>query len=468
MNSKLKKNLSILFILFTSLFTQVLSIHAEKSILKYLHESSAVNAIIKSYSGFVGIGLAIFILFLSRKHSVQNVIKIMHGFSLVAALTFFFVVTPFNVELALPSSLLEFRNFFLPTEHKEIILKHWHMIIFYGLVVHWSSAMLVLFYGYTNELFSFKTASKYYPLFGVFSLILNVFLNPIIIKSIQQMIPLLTTFSQYWYYIQGCVIIFFIVSSYLAYSYLFNMPGQKKDETESKMGWRYASAIGILAGFSGLIILISKTVWKYNNGLEFPSPSQYTHHLSSIGAFSSIATLMSLGVLIFMSFCLEEKLGRAWKNFYYAISLVTVILGLTFFCFTLFDNIISEYISPKNSQASLHTITVVSAAYQILITSIAYPVILSLKEVAIIAIEKKYRFTAKLIIDLFFVKGFIFFGHLILWALVQFRGSITLAFPYLAVVFFVCSFSRFIFIYYIGSNLPQISNPTNPSRQVIS
>ena len=462
MNFKLKKTLSLLFILFTSLFTQVLSIHAEKSILKYLNEPISVNEIIKNYSGLVGLGLAVFILFLSRRHTVQNVIKIMHGFSLIAAIVFFFIITPYNNWFSLPASSLEFTNSFLQTEHKEIILKHWHMIIFYGLVVHWSQAMLVLFYGYTNELFNFKKASKYYPLFGVFALILNTFLTPIIIKFIQQTVPLLTTFSLYWYYIQGCVIIFFIITSFLAYSYLFNKSKNtsKKDENESKMGWGYASAIGVLAGFSGLIILISKTVWKYNDGLEFPSPSQYTHHLSSIGAFSSIATLISLGVLIFMSFCLEEKLGKAWKNFYYAISLITVILGLTFFCFTLFDNLFCK--------TFLHTITVVSAAYHLLITSIAYPVILSLKEVAIIAIEKKYRFTAKLIIDLFFVKGFIFFGHLILWALVQFLGSITLAFPYLAIVFFLCSFSRFIFIYYIGSNLPQVSMSDNHKNHIAS
>ncbi len=154
-----------------------------------------------------------------------------------------------------------------------------------------------------------------------------------------------------------------------------------------------------------------------------------------------------------MSYCLEERLSRGWRNFYFGISFITLILGGAFYFFNIFHDSLSPFIAPSSSSLALKSVTMISAGYQIIISSIAYPVILSLKEMAIVPIDRSKRFTSKLLIDLVFVKGFLILGSLWLNFLIAYNISIKTSLPFIAGVFFTISASRLAFIYYLGDKI---------------
>ncbi|MEC7840008.1 MAG: Npt1/Npt2 family nucleotide transporter [Chlamydiota bacterium] len=447
--------LPLAYILFAALISQNLINDSGRLIINHIDLSPNNLLILQISAGIISLIPSILLIVMSMKYSVKKIIKSLYGFSAITASLFFFVLLPYHDFFVLPVDLVKSLTPYLEHEQQLILANHWHTIIFYGLAVLWPSGMILLLYGYMNDIFSFKKAAKFYPLFGVLALLFNIFINPLCLSALDLSPTLKAPEFPQWLYRYGGAIMFFLVSSYACYIHMF----RKKVRLEtaptnmSGLSWSYASGLGILAGFSGIIILFTKTIWKYNARIEFPSPSEYAHHLGSFGMYSSIAALMTLGVLVFMSFCLEERLAKGWRNFYFAISFMTLILGATFFVFTVFDNSITPLVTPKHSITPLRSLTLISAGYQILVSSIAYPVILSLKEIAIVPIERKKRFTAKLLIDLVFVKGFLILGAIITSILRTYTGSIKASFPYMMAIFFVLSLSRFAFIYFLGCKL---------------
>jgi ATP/ADP translocase len=411
--------------------------------------------LIKLAAGILGLVPTIILLIMSRRLSVKSIIHTVYGFAITATVVGFFFLLPSSEHLNLPLTIIEpFSLGILDPRTVHLISTEWISIVYYSLISVWASGMMLLVYGYANDRFSFKEAVSLYPLFAVVAVLVNIYIAPSFTNQINQISHSIPSLTSKWYLTFGVIITLINVFSYLCYQQLFRTESEgTTEEGKESLGWKYATTLGIVAGISGLIIVFTRTIWKYNTEVQFPQPSQYAHHLGTFNSYEGIASLMTLSILLFMSYCLSERLARGWRNMYLAITATTLVLGATFYCFNVLEDPIETYLTVKQSASPLRGLTMISAGYQILISSVTYPLVLSLKEIAIVPIRRNIRFTAKLVIDLLFVKGFLVLGTVTLQALMVMTGSIRASIPYLALIFLIICLSRFFIIASLGKSL---------------
>ncbi len=413
-------------------------------------------SLIKISSGILSLVPTVILIVMSRKMSVKKIINTVYVFAIIATIVGFFLLLPASERLHLPPAMITALSFGVLTPSTvQLVSAHWISIVYYSLITVWPSGMIILVYGYANERFSFKEAVSLYPLFGVVAVLINIYLAPTFVRQISEINYNLPSLSSKWFMTFGIMITLINILSYFCYRQLFrkSSPPTSTEHSHSSLGWKYSSCLGVVAGFSGLIIVFTRTIWKYNSSIQFPQPSEYAHHLGTFHSYEGIASLMTLSVLLFMSYCLSERLAKGWRNMYLAITATTLVLGATFYCFNVLENPIDSFVTSQQSNTGFGSLTMISAGYQILISSVAYPLVLSLKEIAIVPIRQNIRFTSKLVIDLIFVKGFIVLGTLTLQVMLLSTGSFSASIPYLTLIFVAICLSRFFIIAFLGKTL---------------
>jgi ATP/ADP translocase len=390
------------------------------------------------------------ILFLlSRRYTVQQIGKLLFGFATVMLFILFFISLPMH-------------DCMLVTEGaaaKETTFMHFYrnldVIFLYGLLSLWPSAMILIFYGYANENYTFKEAVKYYPIFGLIALAITQFVLPLV--KFLDIEYTTTTF--------GIAFIFCALGSigclYWIDDFNYHKREEKSFENRSRLSKKYILNLGILVGFSAIIIKLAQTVWRYGVVEMFPTPAEYSHYFADFTLYSGIAVLMTLSVFLFMSLCIQHRLAKAWKNIYYAIACVSLILGGAFFCSVIFKISLTEMLSKSNTLIPLDALNTVGASYQILVSSVIYPIVLCLKELALVVIPAENRFTAKLSVDLIFTKMTLFLTSLGLTTLFTSVGATASVFPIIAIIFFIAALARFVFIHKIGKDLVRMTNEEN-------
>lgn len=412
--------------------------------------------LLKVSSGIIGLVPSIILIIMSTAYSVKKIIQYVYLFAISATLLGFFFLLPQADQLHLPTSTIQSLSMgLLSPKNIQLVSTQWIFIVYHSLISVWSSGMIILLYGYANQRFQFNQAVALYPIFGVLAVMINIYFAPGLINQLNRVNMSLTPLTSNWFFAYGLIITTFNILTYVCFTYLFRSDSKIEacEEPAKPLGWSYAMTLGVVAGFSGLLIVFTRTIRNFQARVEFPKPDEYMHHLGTFNSYEGIASLMTLATLLFMSFCLKERLARGWRNFYFAIGAITMVLGGTFYFFNVFEDPIQFFITSKQNTTPLRSITMISAGYQILISSVAYPIVLSLKEIAIVPIKREIRFTAKLIIDLVFVKGFLVLGMLIFQSTLLLTGSFQASLPYITLIFFVICLSRFFIIARLGRSL---------------
>jgi len=444
-------------ILFSTVLTNLLMKNVESITAKKLLEDGLALAWIPA--GVANVLATVVLLFLSRRVNIIKIIEYVFIFTGSMIALFFLCIIPFNDVFMLGDSAVSVMGQYLPSAVIPYVMD-WSLIVFSSLTILWPPAMVLLFYGYANEVFSFRVAVRYYPFFGVLAVVLNEF----IVSSVCCMLGVKSSFNisfvdfPWMYY--GMILLVLLGAAFAIFEYLHRiLPYRDVSPQENKsadpFGWKYVMLLGTLLGLSGVILVISKAMWKYHIQVQFPSPSDYAHYLGSFDSYVTIATLMTFTGFLFMSCSLRERLVKAWKNYYYALSCVSFILGGGFFIFTVYGDALAPLINSSVgvSAKPISSLTTIGSSYQLLILSVIYPLILCLKELAIVPLPSNYRFTVKLIIDLIFIKGSMALGMVILQGASSLFGTLQEAFVYIAFLFFVICFFRFLLIYIVGNRL---------------
>lgn len=407
-----------------------------------------------SVTGIIAFLGSLIFVWMSFKLSVKKFFIKVSVFALSSIFLFFFIILPFNSTFALPDHLIALPEGF---SQYTFLAKHWYLVIFYGLLTLLPSTLLLLFFSVANDVFTFQKASKFYPIFCAIATFLNAYIFPTFFPLSNQ--TSLETNTFFW----GGILIALWSITFLCMTAIYREEANKDESTEvnSSLGWRYVASLGCLVACSAIIIKLAKTLWKYNVSTAFPSPSEYTHFLGEASFFQSIATLMTISILLFMSVCIKERLGRGWTNIYFAVSSVSLIVGGSFFiCTWLLDPTSASTVSELQT-SSQKIMTKAGTGYQILLSTVLYPIILCLKEIAIVPLPKKIRFSGKLIIDLIFIKFALGINTVILAFISLKVGSLHETLPYLGCIFFMVMAIRYLLIYYTGSNLHASINPTS-------
>lgn len=444
----LKENITfpfILFLLFTLLTNFLVVQVSEPEILENLQVASPLFEYFKTATVVLSLISMIALPFLSRKFSIEQMAKHLFIFATFMLVVLFFISLPMReTPLLTEHALMEdsaaqssFIHFY----------RNWDLILLFGLLSLWPSAMMLFFYGYANENYTFKEATKYYPLFGLIALTFTNYILPSINLN-----ELECTRHTY-----GCSL---VACGLGAIGCLFwinkinrrDTP-EKLQENSSGLGIKFVIYLGVLMAFSGIIIRLAQTVWNFDVVATFPTPADYAHYFSKFEVYSEIAYLMTLSVFLSMSVCFSDRLAKAWKNTYYAIACVSFILGGAFFVSVIYKVPLIEMLSKTSSFIPLEALNSVGAGYQILMSSVIYPVVLCLKELALVAIPRRNRWTAKLTVDLIFSKMTIFLTSVSLSSLFLTLGANTAAFPIIALLFFAIAITRFAFIHLSGKEL---------------
>lgn len=279
----------------------------------------------------------------------------------------------------------------------------------------WPTMTLILFYGYANERFSFSMAGKYYPIFGACAILLSqMFLPPI-----YDWIFDLNTDNRLLYI--GSIICVLILIPKWCFHYLHKTEEEEpKESTAKPLGWRYVFVLGMLAVTVGVVLNISVITSDFSIRLQDRFPGQYWRLLESYTHFSKISTVLALMTMIFLSSYMQKYLSRGWKHFSYAGTVFSVSAGLFVLILHLFSECFYPFFTHVPDHSMIKTITNVSGGYQILISNVIYPLLICLKELAVVPVSSDKRFPALLLIDLIFWKVGYFIVVLfqeMLWAL---------------------------------------------------
>jgi hypothetical protein len=336
--------------------------------------------------------LAGLLYFIFRKIAIYRLIQSL----LTAAI---FIVMAFSIYYHLKIATPQMAAGLLsePEIFKDLFL-NWDIVSLFIFSHLWPSITLIAFYGYANENFSFGNSAKYYPLFGACAIILSQLILPEIYN------PLTHYRAECKYLFLGTLAIVLIIIPKICFYYLESVKNEVKQVKNSSMGWDYVIILGMLALTVGVIMNISIISSNFEIRLKDRYPGQYSKMLQSYVHFHKLTTILAIMAMVFLSSYMQKYLSKGWKHFSYAGTIFSVSACLFILMLHLFDQCVFPMFSDVPDKSLIKTISNVSAGYQILLSNVIYPMLVSLKELAIVPISSEKRFPALLLIDLIFWK----------------------------------------------------------------
>lgn len=352
----------------------------------------------------------VFLILLSLRVEVQKIIRwFFIGATSAIYLYFFYLIPHFlqGLNLEAPPSQDQSLSY--------LILKNWIPISFYLLSSYWPGTVILFIYSFANRYLKLTETFATYPIFAILGIII-----PILFTS-RQASPL--TFSLEALQQTG---LFTIILSLCCFSlfewiHLKNSPCQDKEGEKGTLFDKSKLFMqGMLVLATAHLYQLNKSVWFSKGAVEYPAPQEYTHFLTSFEGLRSLGMLLDVVFLLFVLIALENRSGKAWKNIYTGIIVVSVSIGLSLIFYNAISNDLFGQILLKEDSTlqSFFEGVAIGSGYQIFFTAVSYPILLCLKEMSFQIYPPKKRFTAKLFVDLVFAKA-----GLLLAALASLFGS---------------------------------------------
>lgn len=403
---------------------------------------SSLNLLKFFFSPLLHLSAAFFYFYLAGRQTVYQIIqKTLIATTLIFSL-YTFVLLP-NI------AFFESSEFVAGTSPLGTIFHFWVTSSLYLLISLWPTITILLFYGYNNEILTFKQGVQLYPAFGVIALVISRFVIPStlsVIKTLASEQPSLSL---------GIIILLALIITQLSFSVLHKNEGEPKTETSSKLGLNYILGIGFIVLTIGLIKNISLLTWNFSCRIQQPWDQNYWKYLKGGAGLDSLGTLLSVIILVFLGLYLRQNLAKGWKNFCRGGTITTLIIGVLIITIQILGGFFESFLTTSRLEYTYNAVTNVGAAYQILITSILVPSLTCLKELAILPIPKKHRFRAKSFIDLVFWKLGYFLVVLIQEALIKFIAIPTPIMIFITLAFLLILFTRLAVIRYVGTRLEE-------------
>lgn len=304
---------------------------------------------------FILTGLA---LKLSHKFDREKVFYLMISFFISYFMLFILIIYP-NREVFELQYLPQILQSILPKGAMGFIsmVRHWHLALFYVITELWGSILLsMLFWGFANEVISFKQASRFYPLFllsansaAIFAGFTSSFFSA---HKYSPAIPFGTTgWQQSLLFYLGTAIICGITIMSLFYLLHHYFDGKHKSEEQTsllkdnhqkvKLSFRecldcllqskYIMSIAILVVGYNLVFNITDVLWE--NQLK----ALYQDNAAKMAEYKSHITTMTGVFAVFVSLFVTGNLIRrcGWKYAAYATPVMIFSTGIVFFYFLL-------------------------------------------------------------------------------------------------------------------------------------
>lgn len=487
---ELKKLLPMLCLFFLISFNYNVLRTLKDSLLITAKSSGAeVIPFVKVWAMFPG-ALAMTVLFtwLSNKFSQEKVFYIIVSGFLFLFFAFTFILYPIRDAIH-PHALADKLEILLPVGCKGLIalFRYWTFTIFYVASELWSSTVLmVLFWGFANQVTKIGEAKRFYGLFGVGANLSGIFAGQASVYCCHYTrrggLPILS--EDPWHQSLIMIVSLILLAGCLAlalfrwmHRHILIHPDEsdltatvsttksKKTLSFKESLWllvksRYLLCIALIVLAYNLVINLTEVIWKHQVKELYPNPHDYTLYMNEIvSIIGLVATVSSL----FISGNAIRKWG--WTCTALITPAILALTSIGFFGFFFLNQSLPEFTFSFWGLTPLAMVVFFGSAQNILSRGAKYSLFDATKEMAFVPLPKEDKLVGKAVIDGLCSRMGKSGGSCIHQAFLLFFSTIGASAPYVALALFLVIFVWIAAIKALGLQFHKITHPESENSE---
>lgn len=455
--AELKKFLPMFFMFFFVTFNYNL-LRACKDSMVVTAQQSGAEAIpfIKVWTILPAAILLTFIFTrLTNRFNREKVFYIMMSIFLSFFFIFTFVLYPAQ-DFLHPHALANKLQLLLPEGFKGFIavFRNWTFTLFYVMSELWGTAiMTVLLWGFTNEVTTVREAKRFYGLLTIGANIAGAFSGQVAVYcSSNLFIPWFPYGNNAWdqslFFLNFSIIVSGVITISLFRWLNTNVirpsenarPAHLKPE-KIKMSMRenfaylarskYLLCIAAVVVAYNLVMNLIEVVWKNQIKQLYPNPSEYTAYMGEV------MTLMAVIATVMALFITNNIMRRSWTATALIPAIITLVTGLAFFAFIIFQNSSLMWIATLLGTTPLMLSITFGSLQNSLSRACKYTLFDATKEISFIPLSNESKLKGKTAIDGVGSRIGKSGGSIIHQFLLLFFSTVGASTPYVGVIFLI-------------------------------
>jgi len=454
---ELKKFLPMFFMFFFITFNYNLLRAYKDSMVVTAHNSGAeAIPFIKVWAILPSAILLTFIFTrLANRFNREKVFYIMMSIFLSFFFIFTFVLYPAQ-EILHPHALADKLQLILPEGCKGFIaiFRNWTFTLFYVMSELWSTAIMsVLLWGFTNEVTTVNEAKRFYGLLTIGANIAGIFSGQAAVYfSGNLFIPWIPYGHNAWdqaIFFLSCTIIISGIITIGLFRWLNTHVIRPSEKVQAdgiqpekfKMSMRknfaylarskYLVCIAAIVLSYNLVMNLIEVVWKNQIKQLYPNPSDYNAYMGEV------MTLMAVIATITALFITNNVMRRSWTMTALIPAIITLITGLGFFAFIMFQNSSLMWIASFLGTTPLMLSITFGSLQNSLSRACKYTLFDATKEIAFIPLSNESKLKGKAAIDGVGSRIGKSGGSIIHQILLLFFSTVGASTPYIGAIFLI-------------------------------
>ncbi len=353
---------------------------------------------------------------LANRFSREKVFYIMMGLFLAFFFVFAFVLFPAQ-EFLHPHALADRVQDSLPQGLKGFvaIFRNWTFTLFYVMSELWSTAIMsVLFWGFANEVTKVSEARRFYILWSIAANVAGIFAGQAAIffsgGVFFSWLPYGTNAWEQSVFFLCCAILVCGLATMAIFRWLNKhviCPSEKNQEEKPekiKMSMRknfaylakskYLICIALIVLCYNIGINLVEVVWKNQIKQLYPNPNDYNVYMGEVMTWMGvIATVVS----VFITGNLIRRLS--WTTSALVTPIITLIAGLGFFFFVLFNSSSTSWFPMAAGMSPLVLSVLLGSMHNCTTRACKYTLFDATKEMSFIPLSSESKLKGKAAID---------------------------------------------------------------------
>jgi AAA family ATP:ADP antiporter len=428
---------------------------------------------------------------LANRYSREKVFYIMMILFLSFFFIFAFVLFPAQDYLH-PHALADRMQALLPAGFKGLIalFRNWTFTLFYVMSELWSTAILsVLFWGFANEVTSVTEARRYYGLLTIGGNLAGIGAGLAASTFASNFfLPWIPYGKSNWdqsVLFLSCTVIVFGILTIAIFRWLNKhvirpteaaQPAHLRPE-KIKMSMRknfsylakskYLVCIAAIVVSYHLAMNLVEVVWKNQIKQVYPNSSDYTAYMGDV------MTVMGIIAVVVAVFFTNGFIRRSWTAAALIPAITVLITGLTFFFFTLSEQLGIQWIGALLGTTPLMLSITFGSLQQAMARACKYTLFDATKEMAFIPLGSESRLKGKAAIDGVGSRLGKSGGSVIHQGLLFLLTTVTASTPYVAAIFLVMILVWMMAVFALGKQFDalasdeeklEIPDPSSPKQ----
>lgn len=337
------------------------------------------------------VALSSIYLYFSRRASIYRIVeRSLIAMALISAALYLFLPAYIGGLAALEGARLSYAS---------DLMAHWLTLLFYLASSSLAPLLFLLFYGYLNTITTFSRATALYPALSICTLLLSEFIVPKGLSLLFDSASLPLDSALLGLFAAGCFVINLLSFRQIDSTCAPTCGGKAEKRSFSPLLLISLLFLSLSFGFSRQLSLI---YWCLPLHSQEERIVDYWRMVSSLSSLKSLSLLLATLLLIFLSVYLKEFKLKGWKTFSLLLAVTTNALIILLLGFDILSTPISSLFSISDPGLVDEMVSDVGGSYQIFINTLAYPLLLCLKNLIYLPLPDGERFRYMVIVELSF------------------------------------------------------------------